>query len=149
MNYDSSPDTLIHIKRIGSLLHKMILELLGRIDNHDSSKLRTPEKEIFDEFTPKLKDSTYGSEEYKNFLKEMKKALDNHYALNHHHPEHYQKGIDGMDLIDILEMICDWKAASERHTNGNIYESISINKKRFAISDQLEQILINTAKRYL
>jgi hypothetical protein len=149
MNYDSSIDTLKHIKRIGNLLHKMILELLIRIDNHDSSKLKTPEKEIFDEFTPKLKDSTYGSEEYKNFLKEMKKALDNHYVLNSHHPEHYNNGINDMDLIDLLEMFCDWKAASERHSNGNIYESISINKKRFNISDQLEQILVNTAKRYL
>lgn len=148
MNYDSSSDTLNHIKRIGNLLHKIIFELLNRIDNHDSSKLIPPEKEIFDEYTPKLKNSTYGSEEYKTFLKEMKKALDNHYALNHHHPEHYKNGIDDMDLIDILEMFCDWKAASERHANGNIYESITINKKRFNISDQLEQILINTAKRY-
>jgi hypothetical protein len=54
-----------------------------------------------------------------------------------------------MDLIDLLEMFCDWKAASERHANGNIYKSIKINKQRFNISDQLEQIFINTAKRYL
>ena len=126
----------------------MIGNLLSRIDNHDSSKLRSPEKETFDEMTPKLKDSTYGSEEYKDFLKEMKKALDNHYANNSHHPEFYNDGINGMDLVDLLEMFCDWKAASERHTNGDIYESIEINKKRFNISDQLTQILINTAKRY-
>ena len=149
MNYDSTSDTLNHIKRVGVLIHKMIFTLFNRVDNHDSSKLRTPEKEIFDEYTPKLKSSTYGSEEYNVFLKEMKKALDNHYALNSHHPEHYTNGIDNMDLIDIIEMICDWKAASERHTDGNIYESIKINKKRFNISDQLEQILINTVKRYL
>lgn len=149
MNYDSSSDTLNHIKRTGNLLHKIILELLNRVDSHDSSKLRTPEKEIFDEYTPKLKGSIYGSEEYKNFLKKMKKALDNHYSLNSHHPEHYNNGINDMDLLDLIEMFCDWKSASERHANGNIYESIQINKKRFDISDQLEQILINTAKRYL
>jgi hypothetical protein len=148
MNYDSSADTLKHIKRVGILLNKMIVNLLSRIDNHDSSKLRSPEKETFDEMTPKLKDSTYGSEEYKDFLKEMKKALDNHYANNSHHPEHYTNGVDDMDLVDLLEMFCDWKAASERNTNGDIYESIEINKKRFNISDQLTQILINTAKRY-
>jgi hypothetical protein len=148
MNYDSAADTLKHIKKVGILLNKMISNLLSRIDNHDSSKLRSPEKETFDEMTPKLENSTYGSEEYKGFLKEMKKALDNHYANNSHHPEFYNKGIDGMDLIDLLEMFCDWKAACERHLNGNIYKSIEINKKRFNISDQLEQILINTAKRY-
>jgi hypothetical protein len=148
MNYDSAKETLKHIKRIGELLHKMILELLLRIDYHDASKLKSPDKEIFDEYTPKLKNSTYGSEEYKQFLKEMKLALDNHYTSSHHHPEHYNNGINGMDLIDLLEMICDWKAASERHNNGDIFESIKINKKRFNISDQLEEILINTAKRY-
>jgi len=147
MNYDSSTDTLTHIKRVGYLLRRMVWEILNRMDNHDSSKLRTPEKEIFDEFTPKLKNSTYGSEEYNGFLKEMKKALDNHYGLNSHHPEHYNNGITDMDLIDLIEMICDWKAASERHANGDIYQSIQINKKRFNISDQLEQILVNTVKK--
>ena len=148
MNYDSSTDTLKHIKRINQLIHKMVLELIGKADNHDSTKLRSPEKDIFDEYTPKLKDSVYGSEEYNGFLKGMKIALDNHYALNSHHPEHYDRGIDDMDLLDLIEMLCDWKAASERHTTGSISESIKINKKRFNISDQLEQILINTVKRY-
>lgn len=148
MFYDSTLDTLKHIRRVGVILNNMIRILLFKIDCHDSSKLLTPEKEIFDEFTLKLKNSTYGSEEYNNFLKEMKQALDHHYNVNLHHPEHYVFGINDMDLLEILEMFCDWKAASERHTNGNIYESIKINKERFKISDQLEQILINTTKRY-
>ena len=119
MSYDSTKDTIEHIRRVSSLLSKMAMNLLSRGVEHDSSKLRTPEKEVFDEFTPKLKGSTYGSEEYKTFLKEMGKGLENHYAMNHHHPEHYQEGIDGMDLIDLLEMMCDWKAATERHENGD------------------------------
>jgi hypothetical protein len=148
MIYDSTVDSLKHIKRIGEIINSIIRELLFRSECHDSSKLQNPEKVIFDEFTLKLKNSTYGSEEYKNFLKEMQQALDHHYKMNLHHPEHYVNGINDMDLLDILEMVCDWKASSERHTDGNIYESIKINKKRFGISDQLEQILINTAKRY-
>lgn len=148
MSYDSAPETRKHIKRVGLLLCQMILKLLDRIDNHDSSKLQYPDKEIFDIYTPQLQNSIYGSEEYKSFLKEMKPALDNHYATSPHHPEYYREGINGMDLIDILEMFCDWKAASERHIKGDILESIKINKERFHISDQLEQILINTAKRY-
>ena len=78
----------------------------------------------------------------------MKLAMNHHYAQNSHHPEHYDNGINDMDLIDLIEMICDWKAASERHADGNIFESIKINKQRFNISDQLERIFINTAKRY-
>lgn len=149
MNYDSSKDTLEHIKRVSQLLNKMVMELMCRMQNHDATKLRSPEKEIFDEYTPKLKGSTYGSDEYKTFLKEMRVALDNHYSMNHHHPEHYLKGMDDMDLIDIVEMLCDWKAASERHADGNLDKSILINKDRFGMSDQLVMILQNTIKRYL
>ena len=148
-NYDSSKDTLEHIKNVNRILGKMIMEIIIRGQNHDSSKLRSPEKEIFDIMTPKLKGSTYGSEEYKTFLKEMKVALDNHYAINTHHPEHYTDGIDGMDLIDLIEMICDWKSASERHANGDINKSILLNKDRFGMSEQLVKIFQNTIKRLL
>jgi len=51
-----------------------------------------------------------------------------------------------MSLIDIVEMICDWIAAVERHDDGNIFKSIEINQKRFGYSDDLKNILINTAK---
>lgn len=98
------------------------------------------------EFTPKLKGSDYGSEEYKGFLREMKPALDHHYANNRHHPEHFEHGVGGMNLIDVLEMLLDWKAATLRHGTGDIEASPAINKKRFGISDQLASILLNTVR---
>lgn len=147
MKYDSKVDTLLHIKRVNELLIEASMELLKRATVHDNSKLESPEKEFFDEFTPKLKDSTYGSEEYKEFLKELKVGLDHHYANNSHHPEHYENGVDGFDLFDLIEMFFDWKAATERHKDGSIKRSIEINKGRFKLSEQLESILINTAKR--
>jgi hypothetical protein len=147
MDYDSSKDTLEHIRTVSKYLNKIIIELLYRAQNHDSTKLTSQEKEIFDIYTPKLKNSTYGSEEYKTFLKEMKVALDHHYDLNRHHPEYYQEGIDEMDLIDLVEMLCDWKSATERHADGDIEKSILINKERFDISDQLIKILQNTVRR--
>ncbi len=106
--------------------------------------MEEPEVSVFDEYTHKLKNSTYGSEEYKQFLVEMKPALDHHYANNRHHPEHFEKGISDMDLIDIIEMICDWKAATERHDNGDIEKSIHLNQARFGYSDELKSILLNT-----
>lgn len=147
MNYDSTKDTLLHIKRVSQLLTEAASELIRRANVHDKSKLESPEKEYFDEYTPKLAGSTYGSDEYKSFLKELKVGLDHHYAHNSHHPEHYENGIDGFDLFDLIEMFFDWKAATERHNDGNIHKSIIINKERFKISDQLESILSNTAKR--
>ena len=76
----------------------------------------------------------------------MKPALNHHYATYRHHPEHFQNGINDMNLIDIVEMIADWKAASERQKDGNLLVSIEKNAKRFHLDDQLKQILINTAK---
>lgn len=143
--YDSTVDTLKHIKRVAQLLTEAASELIRRANVHDNSKLEAPEKEIFDEMTPKLKGSTYGSDEYKGFLLEMQEALNHHYAKNSHHPEHYKNGVDGMDLFDLIEMFFDWKAAGERHADGNIFKSILVNKDRFKMSDQLVSIFRNTA----
>lgn len=145
--YDSTIDTLRHIKRVAQLLTEASAELIRRANVHDNSKLESPEKEMFDSANNRLKGSTYGSDEYKGFLKDLKPALDHHYANNSHHPEHWNKGINGMDLFDILEMFFDWKAAGERHANGNIYKSIEINKERFKMSEQLVDIFTNTAEQ--
>lgn len=146
MEYDSAKDTLLHIKRVNELLLCFAKELMDRAIRHDGSKLEEPEKYLFDKMTPKLKGLTYGSEEYKKSLDELKPALDHHYANNSHHPEYYKSGINDFTLIDLIEMFLDWKAASERHEDGDIFRSIEINKKRFEISDQLVHILNNTAK---
>lgn len=144
MAYDSTKDTLLHIKRVNELLVWCAKDFLDRAIRHDSSKLLEPEKSFFDEYTPKLAGSTYGSDEYKEFLKQLKVGLDHHYEKNSHHPEHYPQGINDMDLFDVLEMLMDWKAATERHNDGDIIKSIGINKTRFNISDQLANILEKT-----
>lgn len=146
MIYDSKVDTLIHIKRVSQLLTEASIELIRRANVHDNSKLESPEKELFDEFTPKLKNCTYGSDEYQGYLKGLKVALDHHYQNNSHHPEHYENGVNGFDLFDLIEMFFDWKAAGERHADGDIYKSIEINKERFNLSEQVVDILKNTAK---
>jgi hypothetical protein len=146
LEYDSSKETLLHIKRVNELLIDVVKEFLDRAKKHDLSKLETPEKELFDKYTPLLKNTVYGSDEYKKFLVELKPSLDHHYKNNTHHPEHYGSGVNEMNLFDILEMFVDWKAATERHANGNMINSIKINKERFKISDQLAQIFLNTVE---
>lgn len=138
-------DTWTHIHRVRELLNKVIIDLIRRGEEHDQSKLGTPEVELFTEMTPRLATSTYGSPEYHEFRKQLGPALEHHYANNAHHPEHYKDGLNDMSLLDILEMLCDWKASSERHNNGNIRKSIEINADRFGISPQLVRILENTA----
>lgn len=147
LHYDSTVDTLKHIKRVNELLGNAAIELIKRSQVHDNSKLEQPEKKHFDEFTPKLKGSTYGGEQYKSFLEALKPSLDHHYAKNSHHPEHYKDGVNGMCLFDLIEMFLDWKAASERHNDGNLFKSIEVNKGRFNLSEQLVDIFKNTARK--
>ena len=89
MKYSSEAETRKHIQKVGYYLLGVIQRLTFRITGHDESKLEEPEKSIFDKYTPKLADSTYGSKQYKKFLDEMKPALQVHYTKNRHHPEHH------------------------------------------------------------
>ena len=146
--YDSREDTIKHKELVEKYVNKLINNLIVTGLCHDDSKLEEPEKLIFDKYTPRLSKSTYGSDEYKEFLKEMKVALDHHYANNRHHPEYYEDGIKGMTLVDLCEMIADWKAATLRHDDGDIHKSIELNQKRFGYSNELKQILINTVEEY-
>lgn len=55
-------------------------------------------------------------------------------------------GLEGMTLLDIVEMFFDWCAAVERHEDGDIMDSLEKNEKRFNISRQLSKIFKNTAE---
>lgn len=146
MGYDSRVDTCKHLDRVYAFIRQVQHELENRGLLHDRSKLESPEVEMFDKYTPLLKSLTYGSVEYEQALEDLGPALQHHYKNNRHHPEHNENGIDGMTLIDIIEMLCDWKAASERHDTGDILKSLEINKERFDMSPQLFNILYNTVK---
>jgi hypothetical protein len=146
--FDSRPATLFHSQRVGELMVQVVKETLDRSTCHDRSKTEPPEVEVFDEFTPKLKNSTYGSAEYKGFLEAMGDGLKHHYANNRHHPEHFANGVNDMTLVDLIEMLADWKAATERHDDGDLAKSLEIQRERFGISDQLVAILRNTAEHF-
>ncbi len=141
-------ETMRHIEKVREFIKVFIDKLYTRGLEHDKLKMESPEVEIFTEYTPKLANTTYGSEEYKKQLEEMNGALQHHYANYRHHPEHFAKGVNDMNLLDIVEMFCDWKASSIRHIDGNLLKSIEINASRFGMSPQLRQIFINTAKMF-
>lgn len=138
--------TMKHILKVDELMHAVgtLLMMMGL--DHDSSKLSSEEFPFFVEHTKTLNGLTYGSPEYKEALVKLKPALDHHYANNPHHPEHYENGINDMNLFDIVEMFVDWFAATKRHADGDIRKSIDINEERFGINPQLAQILRNTVE---
>lgn len=147
MTTDSTQDTRWHIHLVQDLLDEITSELTVRSLDHDRSKLQPPEVEILDVVTERLNNLTYGSDEYKACLAAMTPMTDHHYAVNRHHPEHYPAGVDGMDLLDVVEMLADWTAACRRHADGDILKSLEINQERFGLSPQLYRILVNTVTR--
>lgn len=140
----TNAETMRHILTIRALLSECVLELMGRGDAHDKSKLREPEVDTFVKYTPILAGLTYGSDEYKQALKEMGPALDNHYKCNRHHPEHFENGMAGMNLFDMLEMLIDWKAATLRHADGDLHDSVQKNIGRFDMPEPIVRLIENT-----
>lgn len=150
--YDCTEDTMNHIERVRALINKCCVLLIERANNHDMSKLSDEEKPLFDEYTPKLKEMKYQSQEYKDCLAKLKPALDHHYATNRHHPEHFENGMKEFNLIDLLEFFCDNLAATERMKNGgNIVRSIFQNqiREKFEFSDDVRALLLQTARLYV
>lgn len=149
MSYDSRIDTYEHIANVRGKLIGIAVHLLGRAHQHDLSKLTGVECEMFDHFTPKLNAMEYGTDEYRQCLADMQATggLQHHYAANDHHPEHFPGGVADMDLIQVTEMLIDWKAASERMADGgDIERSIKVNAERFGYGPEIERLLLNTAR---
>lgn len=145
MSYDSRPDTHEHIGMVRGYLTSVIMDLMQRAQVHDRSKLQEPELSVFDEFTPKLRGTTYDSPEYHEFRERMGEGLKHHYEVNDHHPEHFHNGIRDMNLLQVIEMLADWKAATMRHDDGDLHRSIVKNAERFGYGEEFQRLLLNTA----
>jgi hypothetical protein len=139
-------ETIKHIHRVRHFLTLMIEELDRRARDHDQSKLESPEAEIFGEWTPELAKVEYDSPEYRALLEKVRPAIEHHYSKNRHHPECWPNEVEDMSLIDLIEMLCDWRAATERNKNGNIRTSIEKNTTRYNLSPQLARIMQNTVR---
>jgi hypothetical protein len=136
---DSTQDTEQHIRKVQARLQEIISALTIRAAHHDETKLLEPEKAGYDALQDKLAGRDYDAIAWDV-------ALSHHYAHNRHHPEHHTDGIAGMTLLDLAEMLSDWKAASERHGQESVETSLKAMSKRFGISKQFAAILVNTVR---
>jgi len=142
----SEKDTRDHIARVKELAEACIARLEAQVAGHDASKLEPPEAELYDKYGNLLHGVPYESPEYRAILGLLRPAIDHHFAHNRHHPEHFPEGIRGMDLVDLLEMAVDWKAASERGGGMDLDKGMLVNKRKFGLSDDLAQVILNTMK---
>jgi hypothetical protein len=143
MPSDFLADLIDHKRRVGLYLQNVANALFGRAVVHDNSKFLPVEYEAYDNAFPEFKKHAFGSEGMKAVYESIKPALDHHLHSNRHHPEYFKNGIDDMNLLDVIEMTCDWLAASGR-SEVDIFKGLEMNKERFSISDQLYCIIKNT-----
>lgn len=139
--------TTIHKFWIFCGLSKFALRLVYRGLVHDLSKYSICELKGYSQLLPRLKGTTYGSEEYKQLLKELKPTIEHHYRYNRHHPEFYKNGIKEMELIDVVEMFIDWQISVKKHADGDLNKSLDTNRIRFGMSEDLTQIMRNSIKQ--
>ena len=142
---ESKLETIAHIELVRKYIKIITDKLTQRGINHDKTKLESPEAEGFARVNERLSGLMYGTPEYEENLKDLQDTLSHHYAKNKHHPEHYKNGINDMNLIDLLEMMADWKASTYRQHDGNLLQSIEKNAKKYGISPQLLKLMKNTA----
>ena len=144
--YDSTDNTINHIQRVQRRLHQFIGDLESRSMTHDDSKLLEPEKSGIDATRARLLELDYGTPEYD----EVKSVWSNHHhAVNDHHIEYYENGINGMTLPALVEWFCDNVAAAETHKVGDsIYKSLEHARVKYGINDQLIDIFENTAQSW-
>lgn len=131
-----------HVLRVQSHMATMLHMLVDRMAVHDQSKYRDAEIDLITG-KPKLNNTPYGTDEYKQVLDSVKLAVSEHYRCNRHHPEFHANGMIDMNLFDLLEMLADWKAAGEQN-NGSIEDSLRINTDRYEIPSALAVVLWNT-----
>ncbi len=135
-----------HIGRVGDNMTCISQNIMQRGIVHDKSKLEDFELPYHKELIEEFGKHPFGSVGYDETKKKLGPAINHHFKHNRHHPEHFVDGIEGMNLLDLIEMLCDWKAATQNHPTvpGNMHRSMELGIKRYNISPQLARILYNT-----
>jgi hypothetical protein len=145
-NEQVTKDIMNHKEKVLKYLNQIISNFTKRGISHDDSKLQSPEKEYYDKYSPEFWKTKYMSDEYKAIQAKMWPGIEHHITNNTHHPEAFEHGVKGMSFLDLMEMLADWKAASERNNATSFIEGMKINKDRWNISDDLYDAMINTVK---
>ena len=134
-----------HCLNVKQALGKIISNLQNRAEMHDYSKLEDDEFDAVIHYQ-KLDGLKYGSDAYKAKMNEIRQFTGEgwhlHCQRNSHHPEHHQH-IDDMNLLDIIEMVCDWKAANATYnTSGQSFrDSAAACMERYDFNDSQKWVI--------
>lgn len=131
----------LHGLTYGSPEYKACLDKLKpALDHHYARNRHHPQHfpDVWDDEVVRLK----------GLLKEAQTSCGEGSAITTYLEEQLKvarSSVGNMNLSDVVEMFCDWKAASLRHDDGNILKSIDINAGRFGLGGQLSRIFRKTA----
>jgi hypothetical protein len=137
-------DVLDHKRLVAKYVQRVANALFGRAVIHDYSKFGPDEFAMYAQALPRFQQAEYGTEAYRVVVESVKPAIQHHVTTNRHHPEYFADGINGMNLIDLLEMTCDWLAASQRVPGNRL--RLDLQQTRFGIDPQLLRIISNTVE---
>jgi hypothetical protein len=147
MTYDSKHATLEHISHVRTYLFKVLSLIQFRAAEHDNSMLQPEEKKLLDVHSPQVFKSEPGSREHQEALQKLLPALNSHFQKNTHHIEHYGN-INGMDLIDLIEWLCDQQASALRTPSQDINDLLDKNFNKYKFPQEMVDIIRNTVKRH-
>ena len=100
-----------HQRRVGRMLRVIAKELEHRQYMHDRSSYEAPERLIVARNKRLLFNRSVGkSTTLMKGATELLHAVSTHYKKNRHHPEHWSNGVWDMTLVDVIEMVCDWRS---------------------------------------
>ena len=133
----------VHGRAIRTNLAKIASELIHRSAVHDDSKLSDEQLDRYISRHQEIHDLKYESPKREKIEEKYKDLLKTHHSEYRHHPEHFKNGIDDMNLVDVIEMLCDWAGAG-----ADIEQSLKLNQKKYCISPQLMTLIKNTIKDF-
>jgi hypothetical protein len=139
--------TQAHINRVAELIGEVNSELTYRAIYHDQSKFDPIEAGPLQEMQDLIDregQAPFGTDEYRRRTALLGPMLEHHYAKNSHHPEHWSNGIASMSILDVVEMLCDWKAASER--GGDSAINLTYLAQKYSIEPMLLSIMQSTCR---
>ena len=137
--FDTLLETLRHQSDVRAALSEMRADLDRRGFLHDRTKLEELEFWTFTRTRPKFREAEYGSEEYRQCTEEARPAVEHHYAHNRHHVAFHEDGFAGMNLLDILEMLADWKAAAVRSPGLGLRDSLPRAYEKYGIPENMQR----------
>jgi len=133
-----------HKKAISDIMYKLADMIRKRADAHDDSKLDSTEFNKWSlNYLPESK-RNLDNKEFKKTFEKLGEVREIHYSKNRHHLEFFNGDIKKINIIDLLEIICDWIASTANQDKGNLRLTIERAKERFKFSKEIEHIILNT-----